>query len=133
MADTVPAFAIVTRPSRTMFAKRTGKHTAALTGRYGTDIVTTEADSASAAKAELIEQLAILAEHDIRQTYVFCGDGETVLHVYRTFNGWAYNIVSAKRTMASGCHMNCETRKQAEEQAIAHADQSFGGTVQIIR
>lgn len=116
-----------------MFGKRTSKFIASITGRYGSDVATMEGTTAADAKTELLKALAILAEHDIKRTYVFCGDGETVLHVYRTFNGWAYDITSAKRTTSTGCHMNCETRKQAEDQAIAHADQSYGGSIQVIR
>lgn len=129
----VPAYSIIVEDVRTMFGKRSGQKRAQLTGRYGSTVAEATDISASGAKSALLEKLADLCEQP-RPSYVFCGDGETVLVVFKTLDGWEYDIVSSKRTMASGCCMSGpRTRKEAVQRAIEHADQSFGGTLNVIR
>lgn len=128
---TTSAYAIVTTPERSMFGKRTGAIVATLTGAYGSEVARATGSTATDAKAALVRQVAQLCEEP-RPTYLFCGDG-TVLVVFRTFNGWEYEIVSAERTYPSGCLMTVTTRAQAVAAAVSHAEQSYGGVVRQLR
>lgn len=125
------SFTIETRDDRTMFGKRTGKKVAVLTGQFGGEVAQTSDVSVQAAKRELLKQCAEMISEP-RPSYIFCGDG-TVISVFRGFGGWEYEIISQDRTSPAGCMMNVETRKAAVEQACAHADQSFGGVLRVMR
>lgn len=130
-AEKTAAYAVVTTPERSMFGKRTGAIVATLTGAYGSEVARATGSTATDAKAALVRQVAQLCEEP-RPTYLFCGDG-TVLVVFRTFNGWEYEIVSAARTYPSGCLMMVTTRAQAVAAAVSHAEQSYGGVVRQLR
>lgn len=126
------SYTIEAREERTMFGKRTGKKTAVLLGACGQDVAQTTDVSAQAAKRELLKGCAEMIKEE-RPSYIFCGDGTTVLTVFRAFGGWEYEILDATRTYPAGCMMNVETRQEAVKQACAHADQSYGGVLRVLR
>lgn len=134
MANTItPAFSIVTQPLRDMWGKSTGKIAAFITGRYGANLFQVEARTATEAKSELIQAIAERLEDGERPSYVVCGDGKTILCVFRTLAGWEYEIIDGSRSIPCGCLLNCQTRKEALATAVHHADGSFNGTINILR
>lgn len=124
---------IQTRADRTMLGKTTGQTIATFHDRDGRTVAQTYGATPAAAKESLLGYLAACAERMLQHTYIFCGDGLTVLHVFATGEEWAYNILSSDRVSAAGCYMNCRTRKEAEANALAHAIQSYGGVLKTLR
>ena len=106
--------------NKTMFGKRTGKHTAEL-GEFNA-----EGTTATEAKSALLKQIA-----DYRPTSYMIGTGSgDVFHVSRSLNGqMQYVIHGPGRPYGSACLMSTTDAKTAVEAALRHARDSFGGIV----
>lgn len=104
--------------NKTMFGKRTGKHTAEL-GDFNA-----EGKTATEAKAALLETIAAF-----RPTgYTIGSVNGDVFIVTRGITGaMQYSICGSGRTFGSGCLMNTTDAKTAVEAARKHAIDSFGG------
>jgi len=122
-------YSITTEPQKTMFGKRTGSVLARLESDYSSNVASAAAPTATLAKDALLQQLGRLAANDQR-AYMFCGDG-TILVVSFAGDAWQYDIIGRDRTR-SGCIMGgCRGFSEAKQSASAHADQSYGGIVQV--
>ena len=110
---------MITHANKTMFGKRTGKHTAELGEFTGEGATATEAKSAL---------LAGIADYRPAQ-YVIGAVGGTFI-VTRSLNGcMQYAICGPGRSYASACLMATTDANTAIEAARKHANESFGGIV----
>jgi hypothetical protein len=120
-------YTIKTSAKRNMFGKRTGKFSAGLMADdSGVAAYEVEADTATDAKDALINALGVLADHQYKRRYLFCGDGRTILIVYMTASGACYDIIDDERAHASGC-MTSQSFDACVKAAEAHAESSYGG------
>ncbi len=131
--DTTPAYAVLAAANRNIFGKRSEGFRGVLTGRYGSPVVEVNAPTMVQAKKDVLETVAECVDQINAITIAFCGDGETVLILRRGLYGWAYDITGPKRTTRTGCLMSTQDRTEAERSMLAHADQSYGGTLQVVR
>lgn len=109
---------IIVSANKTMFGKRTGKHTANLGDFHA------EGTTATEAKTVLLQQIA-----DYRLTkFILCSIAGDVFIITRGLSGqMEYAICGNGRTYASGCLMNTNDAKTAIEAARKHIVDSFGG------
>ncbi len=106
--------------NKSMFGKRTGKHTAEL-GEFNA-----EGTTATEAKTAL---LATIAGYRPTKYAIGTGSGDVFI-VMRALTGqMEYTICGAGRTYGSSCLMATHDAKAAIEAAREHARQSFGGIV----
>lgn len=127
-------YTIHTQAIRNLFGKRAGNkgYEAILKDADSyMGVTSAEGPTAADAKQALLTQLAELAENRFKRAYVFCGDG-TVLAVYHTIGGFAYDITDAKRAQSSGC-LTSSSFDAVVEQAKRHAEQSYGGVVNVCK
>lgn len=105
-------------PNKTMFGKRTGKHTAEL-GEFNA-----EGKTATDAKAALLQTIA---EYRPLRYVIGTVDGPTFIVTRNLAGGIDYAICGAGRDYASGCLMATTDAREGIERARKHAAESFGG------
>lgn len=125
-------FEITTTANKTMFGKRTGGHKAALRPVGGSMVLDADGANVTEAKSALLNKLGRMAQHTYQHTYVFCGDGQTVLVVHFAGECWGYDIVDAERSVPCGCWMPNAGPLEAIQAAKSHAEQSYGGVRKVL-
>ena len=106
--------------NKTMFGKRTGKHTAEL-GQFSA-----EGKTATEAKTAL---LAAIADYRFTRYAIGCASGDTFIVSRSPTGQMEYAICGPGRPFGSSCLMSTKDAKYAIESALAHARQSFGGII----
>lgn len=118
---------IEVKAAKTMMGRKTGGYVAVINGR--TDV---HGDTATIAKANMLDYLAAIELNHATRRYLFCGNGKTILVVHWSNVAWAYDIIDAERSYPSGCIMSTTDLREAIKQATAHAEQSYNGVLRAM-